>query len=54
MGRAYLGPRFMARKLRKQYLGAIYHVMTRGDHQEGIFGDDDDRKLFLATLSGGL
>jgi hypothetical protein len=32
----------MARKLRIQYPGAMYHVMTRGDHQEVIFGDDDD------------
>jgi hypothetical protein len=23
----------MSRKLRIQYLGAIYHVMNRGDHQ---------------------
>ena len=31
----------------------MYHVMTRGDHQEVIFGDDDDRNLFLATLAEG-
>src|SRR4051794_1443100 len=41
----------MARKLRIQYPGAIYHVMTRGDHREPIFRDDKDRKLFLATLA---
>ena len=40
----------MARKLRIQYPGAIYHVMNRGDHQERIFGDDRDRRQFLATL----
>jgi len=40
----------MARKLRIQYPGAIYHVMNRGDHREVIFCDDDDRGLFLATL----
>jgi putative transposase len=40
----------MARKLRVQYPGAIYHVMNRGDHQEPIFRDDEDRGLFLATL----
>src|ERR1043165_6318864 len=40
----------MARKLRIQYPGAIYHVMNRGDHQERIFVDDPDREQFLATL----
>ena len=43
----------MARKLRIQYPGAIYHVMNRGDHQEQIFCDDDDREMFLATLAEG-
>jgi hypothetical protein len=43
----------MARKLRIQYRGAMYHVMNRGDHQEVIFCDDDDRKLFLSTLAEG-
>jgi len=41
----------MARKLRIQYPGAIYHVMNRGDHQERIFADDEDRQTFLATLA---
>jgi putative transposase len=40
----------MARKLRVQYPGAIYHVMNRGDRREPIFHDDDDRELFLETL----
>jgi putative transposase len=40
----------MARKLRVQYPGAIYHVMNRGDRREPIFKDDADRKLFLQTL----
>ena len=43
----------MARKLRVQYPGAIYHVMSRGDHQEVIFRDADDRQLFLRTLDEG-
>jgi len=42
----------MARKLRVQYPGAIYHVMNRGDHSEVIFRDDKDPQLFLATLAG--
>ena len=40
----------MARKLRVQYAGAIYHVMNRGDRREPIFSDDQDRKRFLKTL----
>ena len=44
----------MARKLRIQYPGAMYHVMNRGGHQEkGFFCADDDRTLFLATLAEG-
>jgi putative transposase len=34
----------MARKLRVQYEGAIYHVMNRGDRREDIFCDDQDRE----------
>ncbi len=30
----------MPRKLRVQYPGAIYHVMSRGDRREDIFLDD--------------
>ena len=40
----------MARKLRIQYPGAIYHVMNRGDRREPIFCDDSDRLLFLQTF----
>lgn len=40
----------MARKLRIEYPGAIYHVMNRGDRQEPIFKDDADRRRFLDTL----
>jgi len=40
----------MARKLRVQYPGAIYHVMNRGDRREAIFSDDHDRQRFLDTL----
>ena len=40
----------MPRKLRVEYPGAIYHVMNRGDRREPIVRDDEDRKLFLATL----
>jgi REP element-mobilizing transposase RayT len=40
----------MARKLRLEYAGAIYHVMNRGDRREAIFKDDQDREVFLKTL----
>lgn len=40
----------MARKMRVQYPGAIYHVMSRGDRREDIFEGDSDRELFLDTL----
>jgi putative transposase len=40
----------MARKLRVEYEGAIYHVMNRGDRREPIFQDDKDRECFMATL----
>jgi len=30
--------------------GAVYHVMDRGDHQENIFRDEEDRRLFLVAL----
>src|SRR5882724_6911288 len=40
----------MARKLRLEYEGAMYHVMNRGDRREPIFLDDKDRLLFLEAL----
>src|SRR5436190_12768542 len=43
----------MARKLRVEYPGAIYHLMNRGDRREPIFRDDEDRERFLATLGEG-
>lgn len=41
----------MARKLRIQFPGAIYHLMSRGDRREDIFRDDFDRESFLQTLA---
>ena len=40
----------MARQLRIQYAGAIYHLMSRGDRREEIFRDDVDRERFLEAL----
>ncbi len=41
----------MARPLRIEFDGALYHVTSRGDRRENIFDDDDDRQYFLATLA---
>jgi REP element-mobilizing transposase RayT len=43
----------MPRKLRVEYPGAMYHVMSRGDRREDIFLDDVDRQDFLKTLAEG-
>ena len=40
----------MARKLRVEYPGAIYHVLNRGDRREPIFKDEADRQRFVETL----
>jgi len=40
----------MARPLRIEYAGAVYHVMARGNQGQAIFRDDGDRRRFLATL----
>ena len=41
----------MARPLRIEYSGALYHITTRGNSQANIFLDDQDRKKFLEILS---
>ena len=41
----------MPRKMRVQYQGAIYHIMSRGDRREDVFLDDVDRQDFLKTLA---
>jgi REP element-mobilizing transposase RayT len=40
----------MARKVRVEYPGAVYHVINRGDRREPIFRDEEDRQRFLGTL----
>lgn len=40
----------MARPLRLEFPGALYHVTSRGDHQEAIYRDDHDRQAWLDTL----
>ena len=40
----------MARPLRIQFPGAIYHVTDRGTARKAIVRDDADRDLFLDAL----
>ena len=40
----------MARPLRLEFAGALYHVTSRGDHREKIYLDDQDRRTFLDLL----
>ena len=41
----------MARPLRVEYEGAIYHVTVRGNGRRAIFLDNRDRQRFLARLA---
>jgi len=40
----------MARPLRIEFSGAVYHITSRGNERKAIFRDDQDRKMFLTTL----
>ena len=40
----------MARPLRIEYPGAVYHVTSRGNEKKPVFKDDTDRQNFLNTL----
>ncbi|MBU4264226.1 MAG: transposase, partial [Proteobacteria bacterium] len=40
----------MARPLRIEYPGAVYHVTSRGNARQSIFLDDADRQVFLKIL----
>lgn len=37
----------MARSIRIEFSGALYHVTSRGDRRENIYEDDQDRERFL-------
>jgi len=41
----------MARPLRVEYPGAVYHVTSRGNARQNIVTDDRDRTLFLERLA---
>ena len=40
----------MTRPLRIEFPGALYHVTSRGDRQEDIYLDDEDRTAYLDIL----
>ena len=44
----------MARPLRIEFPGAVYHVTARGDRREPIFVDDQDRHLLLDIVGNAL
>ena len=41
----------MARPLRLEYAGALYHVTSRRDRREDIYWDEEDREEWLAVLA---
>jgi putative transposase len=40
----------MARPLRIEYPGAVYHITSRGNEKKPIYKDDQDRESFLFAL----
>ncbi len=40
----------MARPLRIEYAGAVYHVTSRGNEKKPVFKNDQDRENFLNTV----
>ncbi len=44
----------MARPLRLEFAGELYHVTSRGHRREAIFEDDVDRWQFLSVLADGV
>jgi REP element-mobilizing transposase RayT len=49
----YLTLCLVARTLRIELPGAVYHVTSRGDRREPIFIDDADRHALLAVVGHG-
>ncbi len=41
----------MARPLRIEFPGALYHITSRGDRRGAIYEDDEDREAFLDVLA---
>ncbi len=41
----------MARALRLEGEGAVYHVIVRGNERKAVFRDDGDRQAYLERLA---
>ena len=41
----------MARKVRVEYEGAIYHLTVRANGGDALFTDDDDRRYLLSRIA---
>lgn len=41
---------FMARPLRIELAGGVFHIYSRGDRREDIYMNDDDRRIWLGLL----
>jgi len=42
----------MARPIRLEYEGAVYHITIRGNERKALFKTDADRERFIHTLAG--
>ena len=42
----------MARPLRLEFAGALYHITSRGDGREDIFRASGDRRVFFEVFAG--
>jgi IS30 family transposase len=43
----------MARPLRIEFPGAVYHITSRGNVRQAIFTDDEDRAIYDAYVRHG-
>jgi hypothetical protein len=43
----------MARRLRLEFPGAVYHLTARGNARQAIYHDDADRRYFIERLWQG-
>ena len=43
----------MARSLRNEYLGASYHVTSRGNERKAVYRSGKDRVRFVPYLESG-
>ncbi len=43
----------MARPIRIELAGGLYHVTSRGDRREDIYRDEEDRSTWLSILGDG-